>query len=142
LGDGVFPRVWLTSWSCVYRRIYTDPNLTTASYTSLVSLLDDAAPGCVGHINHSRAWVRAFGRAMASHLVFCIAAQHWVKVPALGLPSDFARVLDGYTCEGEPFQLLVHIVTTEVGDLEWLLVDITPNTMYSSLGSDQSRSRP
>jgi hypothetical protein len=126
----------------MHRRIYTDPNLPMVAYTALVSLLDEASPGCVGQLNHNEVFVRPFGRAMASHLSFCVAAQHWVKIPALGIPSDFARVLDGYTCEGETLQILVHVITTEHGDVEWLLVDIIPNVMYSSLASHNSRSKP
>ena len=65
---------------------------------------------------------------MTQHLQQRIALEHWARVPALNIPADYARVIDGYTCEGEPCQVIVHIVTSPSGTLEWLLIDIAPNS--------------
>ena len=70
---------------------------------------------------------------MAAHLNLCIALQHWSRVPALNLPSDFARILDGYTCCGEPCQILLHVITLPSGDLQWLLLDVVPNAAHATL---------
>ena len=73
------------------------------------------------------------------HLQQCIALEHWARVPALNIPSDYARVIDGYTCEGEPCQVIVHIVTSPSGTLEWLLVDIAPNSAVAPDGDGTDR---
>ena len=52
------------------------------------------------------------------------------------MPSDFARVIDGYTVDGEPCQILVHIVTTSSGNLEWMLVDVVANASAPGMESE------
>ena len=78
---------------------------------------------------------------MVAHLQLCIALEHWARVPALGIPSDFARIVDGYTCEGEPCQVIVHVITRPNGDLDWLLADVAPNAGAVSVVQDRSYSR-
>ena len=100
-------------------RFYIDPHLPTSAFTSMLCWLDQQRPGCVGETNHTFNFVRDFGRVMIMHLNFCSAVEHWQRVPALNIPSDFARVVDGYTCMGEPLLLLVHCLTNAKGDLVW-----------------------
>ena len=109
-------------------RMYVDPRLPVSAYTPMVSFLDALNPGCVGEVNHSWNFLVGLGRCMTQHLQQCIALEHWARVPALNIPSDYARVIDGFTCEGEPCQVIVHIVTSPCGTLEWLLIDIAPNS--------------
>ena len=121
-------------------RVYIDPRLPISAFTPLVSFMDAQSPGCVGEVNHGDKFFSALGRCMVSHLQLCTALEHWATVPALGIPSDFARIIDGYTCEGEPCQVIVHIITRPSGDLEWLLVDVAPNAGAVSVGQDRSHS--
>jgi hypothetical protein len=89
-------------------------------------------PGSMGSINHSSKFCRNFGRVMLGHLRLCVALQHWAQVPALRMASDFSRVVDGFTCLGEPTQIVVHIITLPSGDLEWMLIDIVPNAAHAT----------
>lgn len=117
------------------RRIYVDPSLPSSSYTPFVSFLDAFAPGTVGEINHSKVFFNAMGQCMVAHAQLCACLEHWAIIPALGIPSDFARVLDGYTCEGESCQILIHVVTRASGELDWFLVDVVPNANSKGAGS-------
>lgn len=119
-------------------RIFVDPRLPISAFTPFVSFMDAQAPGCVGELNHGFDFFSALSRCMISHLQLCTALDHWAKVPALGIPSDFARIIDGYTCEGEPCQVVVHIITRSSGDLDWVLVDIAPNAGAVVGGEDRS----
>ena len=120
-------------------RIFVDPRLPISAFTPFVSFMDAQAPGCVGELNHGFDFFSALSRCMVSHLQLCTALEHWAKVPALGIPSDFARIIDGYTCEGEPCQVVVHVVTRPSGDLDWILVDVAPNAGAAVGGEDRSR---
>ena len=84
----------------------------------------------MGDVNHSDEFCKRVGRTMAKHLTLCNALQHWATLPALKIPSDYARILDGYTCLGEPCQILIHVVTLPSGTIDWILVDIVPNAAY------------
>ena len=117
-------------------RIYVDPVLPLTSFTSFVSLMDAFAPGSVGDLNHSHHFALGLGQCMVAHVQLCAALEHWARVPALAIPSDFARVLDGYTCEGEACQILLHIVTHTSGELDWLLIDVVPNASARDMGSE------
>ena len=117
-------------------RIYAEPRLPASAFTPLVAFMDAQSLGCVGELNHGTDFFTGLGRCMAQHLQQCIALEHWAVVPALGIPSDYARVVDGYTCEGEPCQVIVHILTTPSGDLEWLLVDVAPHAVAEDVSSD------
>ena len=117
-------------------RIYAEPRLPASAFTPLVAFMDAQSPGCVGELNHGTDFFTGLGRCMAQHLQQCIALEHWAVIPALGIPSDYARVIDGYTCEGEPCQVIVHILTTPSGDLEWLLVDVAPHAVAEDVSSD------
>ena len=92
-----------------------------------VAWLDACFPGCVGNINHSWNFACRFGRTAAAHMNQYLSVQHWQRIPALHLPSDFARVMDGYTCLGEPLLIILHIITTPLGDLDYILVSCSPN---------------
>ena len=121
------------------RHVYTDPNVPLSSFTSLVRFIDQLAPGSVGQTNHQKEFMIRFGRCMAIHFQLCIAAQHWAKVPALHMPSDFARVIDGYTVDSEPCLLVVHVITTETGELQWLLIDVVPNARSAIVSGSSDR---
>ena len=108
-------------------RMYTDPHLPISAFTPLVSWIDEHAPGSLGNINHGLDFALRFGRCMGAHLQTCLALQHWQTIPALRIPSDFLRVIDGYTCLGEPLLVLVHVLTTSEGNILPLLVDTSPN---------------
>ena len=118
-------------------RLYAEPRLPASAFTPLVSFMDAQSPGCVGELNHGTDFFKGLGRCMVQHLQQCIALEHWAQVPALGIPSDYARIIDGYTCEGEPCQVIVHIVTTPGGALDWLLVDVAPNAAAPDMHSDE-----
>ena len=120
-------------------RIFVDPRLPISAFTPFVAYMDAQAPGCVGELNHGFDFFSALSRCMVSHLQLCMALEHWAKVPALGIPSDFARIIDGYTSEGEPCQIVVHVITRPSGDLDWVLVDIAPIAGAVSGGEDRSR---
>lgn len=126
---------------CFGRRIYVDPYLPISSFETFTDLVDSYFPGSLGQINHSRHFCLNFGRTMSSHLRLCVALQHWACVPALGLPSDFARILDGFTCCGEPCQVLVHVVTLPSGDIAWLLLDVVPNATQATIARTQHQTR-
>ena len=74
---------------------------------------------------------------MTLHLDLCSTLQHWQIVPALRLPSDFARVIDGYTCMGEPLLIEVHCLTNARGEMTWQLVGLSPNAATAVKGNRQ-----
>ena len=111
--------------------VYTNAHLPLDAFTSFVSLSDRHAPGSVGNVNHSAAFCLNFGRTLGVHLQVCQALEHWQKVPALSIPSDFLRVIDGYTCLGEPCLGLIHRKTNAFGCLVNTIIDISPNAQNS-----------
>jgi hypothetical protein len=115
------------------RRVYIEPSLSFESFRPLLCMLDSMAPGSVGETNHSTRFPIEFGRTMVAHLQLCVALQHWSCIPSLGIPSDFSRILDGYTCTGEPCQILIHSITTSSGDVEWMLLDVVPNAAHATV---------
>ena len=129
------PRSIALRLGAMVARIYVEPQLPVSAYTPMISFLDAVFPGCVGELNHGERFCKNLGRCMAQHLQQCIALEHWAKVPALQIPSDYARIIDGYTVEGEPCQVIVHIVTRTSGELDWLLIDIAPNSGDPVLGN-------
>ena len=118
------------------RRVYTDPKLSGNSFVSLLNLIDEIVPGCLGNVNHSRHFMRDFGRTMSVHLAFCVVGQHWCKVPALSLPSDFGRTIDGYSVDSESCTIVVHVITTEHGMIQWMLIDVVPNAKFTTSSAD------
>ena len=124
------------------RHLYIDRRLGPSDFVTLVSIFDSLLPGALGQTNHSQHFCRDFGRILTSHLQLCVALQHWARVPALNLPSDFSRVLDAYTCAGEPCQILVHIITLPTGDLEWVLLDVISNAAQATLVRTEGENRP
>ena len=118
-------------------RFYTDPHLPISAFTPMLSWLDSQWPGCIGQTNHTRDFVLRFGRTMTLHLDLCSTLQHWQIVPALRLPSDFARVIDGYTCMGEPLLIEVHCLTNAQGEMTWQLVGLSPNAATAVKGNRQ-----
>ena len=113
-----------------------DPGLPISAFTSFLSFMDAFAPGSVGEVNHSHHFVSGLGQCMVAHVKLCACLEHWARIPALGILSDFARILDGYTCEGEACQILIHIVTRVSGEVDWLLVDVVPNASATDMGSE------
>ena len=114
-----------------------DPVLPISSFTPFVSLMEACAPGSVGDLNHSQFFASGLGQCMVAHIQLCACLEHWARVPALAIPSDFARILDGYTCEGESCQILIHIVTRASGEVDWLLIDVVPNASTRDMGSEE-----
>ena len=109
-------------------RFYTGPHLPLSAFLPMLSWMDQQHPGCVGEINHREHFVLQFGRVMTARLNLCSALEHWQCVPALRLPSDFARAVDGLTCMGEPLLIIVHCLTDITGDMVWQLVAASPNS--------------
>ena len=109
-------------------RLYVDPHLPVSAFTPLVSWIDEHTPDSMGSTNHGADFPLAFGRCMGAHLQTCIALQHWQRLPALRIPSDFLRVIDGYTCLGEPLLVLVHVLTTRDGRVAYMTLDMSPNS--------------
>ena len=118
-------------------RLYAEPRLPASAFTPLVSSMDAQSPGCVGELHHGTDFYTSLGRCVAQHLQQCIALEHWALAPALGIPSDYARVVDSYTCEGEPCQVVVRILTTPSATLEWLLVDVAPNSAAPEMNRNE-----
>lgn len=108
-------------------RVYVDPHLPMSAFTGLASWIDEHAPGMVGTTNHGSDFPVIFGRVMGVHLQTCLALTHWQLLPALQIPSDYQRVIDGYTCMGEPLLVLVHVLTLPDGTLTYMNVDMSPN---------------
>lgn len=117
-------------------RVYTDPRLSATSFTSFAAFLDSQAPGSIGETNHGSKFFNGVSKCMVSQLRLCTALEHWARVPALAIPSDFARIVDGYTVDNEPCQILVHLVTSADGGLEWVLIDIVPNARAQDSGEE------
>ena len=120
----------------VPRRIYMDVGLPASSYMPFVSFLEAFVPGTVGEVSHGTRFLMDLDRSWWPMQSFARFLEHWAIIPALGMPSDFARVLNGYTCEGESCQILIHIVTRANGELHWLLVDIVPNANAKEAGKE------
>lgn len=108
-------------------RIYTDPHLPFVAFTSFVSWIDQHMPRSLGTTNHSPDFPREFGRVMSVHLQLCLSLQHWQRLPALRIPSDYFRIIDGYTCLGEGLFVLVHVLTGPDGEIFYMIVDLSPN---------------
>ena len=123
-------------------RIYCDASLPTSAFTSWLSWLDFFFPGCAGNVNHSWNFAAGFGRTAAMQLNQYLSVQHWQRIPALHIPSDYARVFDGYTCLGEPLLILVHVITTPAGEIAWMLVSCSPNATNALVAGRGARGLP
>ena len=108
-------------------RFFTSPSLPLKVFTPLLAWLSQHFPGEMGSTNHSLHFVRDFGRTMGAHLQTCQALAHWQLLPALRIPSDFQRIVDGYTCMGEPLLVLAHVLVKPDGSLGRMVVDLSPN---------------
>ena len=80
-----------------------------------------------GEIQHSRWFAQQFAESADATLR---ALQCWhinTKLVALGIPSDFARAVDGIsTSSGEPLLALIHIFFSRQGRIGWQLRDMLP----------------
>ena len=108
-------------------KVYVDHELPMAAYPSFVSWLDMHMPGRWGSTNHSWWFSQKFGRCCTRHAVTCAAAQHWGRLPALRIPSDFSRAIDGYTCMGEGILVVIHFVVSSTGELYYVAASLSPN---------------
>ena len=82
----------------------------------------------VGTLNMSWRFLWEFTQSLSATLDFCTTAGLHTCLPALGLPSDITRVVDGISARsGESLWAVIHLRTDASGALAWDLLDL-PNT--------------
>ena len=84
--------------------------------------------GSMGDLNHNGDyWLHTFQTSLNRVLERSTCASLHELVPALGMPSDIARVVDGISVlSGESLWAVIHVVTSASGRLSWHLLDL-PN---------------
>lgn len=96
--------------------------LPDSRFSSFMSWLSRHFPGQVGNINHSWHWVHEFGTSLTQVALRNTAASLHALVPALGLPSDYTRVIDIISLQGVSLLPIVSIHTDPQGALVWSLM--------------------
>ena len=76
-----------------------------------------ASPGCVADLNCSFHWLNEFALSLCKTISSRTAGSLHALVPALGLPSDFVRVIDVVTVAGISTLPVVAIHTSHEGKL-------------------------
>ena len=98
--------------------------LPLSSFTRFVDFVDHHAPGSCGSTNH-RDFARNYVGAMSRELERRQCQMLWGVVPALGIPSDFQRVLDHLTPNhGETLLIVTLVITTATGDIVPVTLDL------------------
>lgn len=72
-------------------------------------------------INQSKHWVREFGHSLSRTIMSRTAVTVHSIIPALGLPSDYARVIDVVTLSGISLLVVVAVHVDPAGRLAWSL---------------------
>ena len=88
----------------------------------LAWLRTKASPGSVADINCSYHWLDEFGMSLCQTVSSRTAGSLHAVVPALGLPSDFVRVIDVVTVAGISTLPVVAIHTSHEGKLTYSLL--------------------
>ena len=79
-------------------------------------------PGVLGNVNHSKHWLREFGFSLTRTLLANAAASLHCVVPALGMPSDYVRVIDVVTINQVSLLPIIEIHITPDGKMRYTLV--------------------
>ena len=103
--------------------------LGLSRFPEWVHFLDAHFPMELGQINRSRTFAERFATALLQEASRSVVHHLHVRLRALGIPSDYVRVIDGITPSvGE--SLLIHVLVTidrgEYHSLKWSLLDLTP----------------
>ena len=80
------------------------------------------APGVLGNVNHSWHWLREFGFSLTRTLLTNAAASLHCVVPALGMPSDYVRVIDVVTINEVSLLPIIEIQIGPDGKMRYTLV--------------------
>ena len=80
------------------------------------------APGVLGNVNHSWHWLREFGFSLTRTLLTNAAASLHCVVPALGMPSDYVRVIDVVTINQVSLLPIIEIHIGPDGKMRYTLV--------------------
>ena len=96
-------------------------------YPDLIAMLDSFFPGEFGEINHGRHFVTRFKRSLMRTLKRYVYWDLHAKLPALGLPSDYAVISDGITASNG-CALHAHIAAVEgrCGRMQLHLLGLEP----------------
>ena len=110
------------------------------TFPEWLHFLDSHFPNEFGSINHSKNFAERFADALLREASLCHMKFLHVKLRALGIPSDYVRIIDGITpAVGE--SLLIHVCVTiskdEYHALNWCLLDLTPQGQASTEASRQ-----
>ena len=93
-----------------------------------VHWLDSHFPSELGQLNHSKTFAEKYADNLFQSAFHRQVENLHQCLPALKIPSDYARILDGITCTiGESF--LIHVVVfldwSTTVSLKWMLLDLT-----------------
>ena len=80
------------------------------------------APGVLGNVNHSSHWLREFGFSLTRTLLTNAGASLHCVVPALGMPSDYVRVIDVVTINSVSLLPIIEIHIGPDGKMRYTLV--------------------
>ena len=78
-------------------------------------------PVC-GDVNHTWHWLREFGFSLTRTLLTNVAVSLRSVVPALGMPSDFVRVIDVVTSNQVSLLRIVEVHVSPDGKMRYTLV--------------------
>ena len=81
-----------------------------------------ACTGQGADINQSKHFLWEFGHSLARTILSRTAVTVHSIIPALGLPSDFARVIDVVTLSGISLLVIVYVHVDPTGRLTWSLI--------------------
>ena len=96
-------------------------------YSNFVQWLDSHLPGEFGQIGHSRRFANEFTESAAATLRALTTWDLHTKLTALGIPSDYCRVVDGMTTScGEPLLVVILLQFSRLGAMQWHLLDLVP----------------
>ena len=79
-------------------------------------------PCAFGNINHSGRFLADFLPAVVGVSHTCLAGSLHSLIPALGIPSFLARVIDVVSINGRSLLPVIYIYTTSQGNLSWALL--------------------
>ena len=95
-----------------------------------LTCLDRHFRGQFGDLNHGRRWLDQFSISLGKAVDRSLYANHIGIMPALGIPSDVTRIIDGVsTRSGESFFVVIHLLTSTSGQLYWQIVGL-PNVAF------------
>jgi len=100
---------------------------TLNGFEDWIQTLDSLFPGEFGELNHSRYFAEQFSNTLLQMIEVSSMCELQCLLPALQIPSDFARVIDGITVSiGEGLLIHILIAMGRDGVMRWHLLDLTP----------------